>query len=84
MDGKNGIARAGGDDNQVEAQGRNSAQLQRLLRRLRTHVRGEFVVRSNPPLPNPGAAENPLVARIDHLLQVGVAEHTTGQVSPRG
>ena len=60
------------------------AQFQRLLRGLRAHVGGEFVLRRDAPLADAGARADPLVARIDHLLQLGVGQHAAGQIGAGG
>jgi hypothetical protein len=82
--GEDSIGRAGRDDDQVDGERIDPGSIERLLRRLRAHVRGEFVLRRNAPLANAGARPNPLVARIDCLFQLRVRENAAGQVGAGG
>jgi hypothetical protein len=74
------VGRHGGHDNQVEVRRIELSVLASPPRGLDGHGAGRFVRRRHAALQDAGALDDPLVAGVDQLFQVGVAEHALGHV----
>jgi len=72
------IARHGGHGNQIDIQGRNAGLGEGALSRFGAEIGGVAPLLDNVTLGDACALANPLVTGVNHLFQVLVGQHTSG------
>jgi len=77
------IRRDRADDDEVEVLGREPRRLERAPPGDHGHVRGRLAVGDVAPLADPRALDDPLVRRVDDLLEVRIRDDALGHVGTR-
>ena len=70
-------------DDQVDFLQVERMRLQQVLHCQHGHVAGRDALVRNVALPNPDALENPLVAGVDHLLEIGIGKDARRQIGAK-
>ncbi len=68
---------------EVDVIGRDTCILHRRRCRLTTHVRGRLVGFDDVAALDAGSGTDPLIRRVDDLLEVEVRHHSLGQIASR-
>ncbi len=83
--GGEGLVRGEGpEDDQVEIGGVNPGPGQGRAGRLLGHEGDRLLAAGDPALADPRPFQDPLVAGLDHLLQVGIGQNAAGEIAARG
>ena len=77
---KRHVRRDGGDNDEVNLVGSDAGLFHRPLRRVRRHVRSEFIPGRQPPRFDAGARDNPFIRRVHHFFQVGIGQDFRRQI----
>ena len=80
MAGKRAIGRRRGADDEIDVDGIDAGAHQRLLGGGNAEVGGQLVVAGDVPLANAGALDDPFVAGVDDLRQIGIGHHALGKM----
>ena len=79
--GKKHVRRNGAENDCVDFRRIDASLGERATGRLNGHVRSRHAGLGNVALPDSGALLNPLVVRVDHVLQIRIRQHLRGSIA---